>query len=153
MFARYVRTMETGEPTDALIHYDDGRIGGWFRIHASRAGEALLVHFRDVTAEKKAEVTLRDTEAERDRTEVRRMALEALLEHVPAQVAYLRGPDLTYEFVNARYRQNHGHREFLGRTVAEVLPTGATTRWSTRCWRCCGPACPTTTRSTPPPRG
>ena len=122
MFARYVRTMETGEPTDALIHYDDGRIGGWFRIHASRAGEALLVHFRDVTAEKKAEVTLRDTEAERDRTEVRRMALEALLEHVPAQVAYLRGPDLTYEFVNARYRQNHGHREFLGRTVAEVLP-------------------------------
>ena len=122
MLARYVRTMETGEPTDALIHYDDGRIGGWFRIHASRAGEALLVHFRDVTAEKKAELALRDSEAERGRTEVRRLALESLLEHVPAQVAYLRGPELTYEFVNARYRQNHGQREFLGRTVAEVLP-------------------------------
>ena len=122
MLARYIRTMESGEPTDALIHYDDGRIGGWFRIHASRAGEALLVHFRDVTAEKRAELALRDSEAERGRTEVRRLALEALLEHVPAQVAYLRGPDLTYEFVNARYRQSHGHREFLGRTVAEVLP-------------------------------
>src|SRR5262244_2820794 len=34
MLARYVRTMESAEPTDALIHYDDGRIGGWFRIHA-----------------------------------------------------------------------------------------------------------------------
>src|SRR5262249_32929560 len=61
MLARYVRTMESGEPTDALIHYDDGRIGGWFRIHASRAGEMLLVHFRDVTAEKKAELALRDS--------------------------------------------------------------------------------------------
>src|SRR5215813_8412999 len=122
MLARYVRTMESGEPTDALIHYDDGRIGGWFRIHASRAGEMLLVHFRDVTTEKKAELALRDSEAERGRTEVRRLALEALLEHVPAQVAYLRGPELTYEFVNARYRQSHGHREFLGRTVAGVLP-------------------------------
>ena len=122
LLASYVRTVETGEPTDLRIHYDDGRVSGWFRIHASRAGPALLVHFRDVTQETETHAALRETEAERDRTELRRAALESLLAQVPAEMAYLRGADLVYEFVNDRYRARHPGREFLGRPLAEALP-------------------------------
>ncbi|HSP20231.1 MAG TPA: hypothetical protein VLQ79_11995, partial [Myxococcaceae bacterium] len=35
MLASYARTVETGEPTDLRIHYDDGRVSGWFRVQAS----------------------------------------------------------------------------------------------------------------------
>ncbi len=121
MLASYCRTMETGEATDLRIHYDDGRVTGWFRIHASRAGSALLVHFRDVTQEAQTHAALRQTEAERDRTELRRATLESLLAQVPAEMAYLRGPELVYEFVNDRYRARHPGREFLGRPLAEAL--------------------------------
>ena len=84
MFASYARTMETGEATELRIRYDDGRISGWFRVQASRAGNALLVHFRDVTQEARTDAALRQTEAERDQTELRRAALESLLAQVPA---------------------------------------------------------------------
>ena len=84
LLARYCRTMETGEPTAGLIHYDDGRVRGWFRIHASRAGAALLVHFRDVTQETETAAALQKTEVERDETEQRRAALESLLARVEA---------------------------------------------------------------------
>ncbi|MGZ6132229.1 MAG: ATP-binding protein, partial [Myxococcaceae bacterium] len=122
MLASYVRTMETGEATELRIHYDDGRISGWFRIQASRAGDALLVHFRDVTQEARTDAVLRQTEAERDQTELRRAALESLLAQVPAEMAYLRGPGLVYEFVNDRYRARHPGREFLGRALPDALP-------------------------------
>ena len=122
LLASYARTMETGKPTDLRIHYDDGRVKGWFRIHASRAGSSLLVHFRDVTQEAETHVALQKTEAERDRTELRRAALESLLAQVPAEMAYLRGPELVYEFVNHHYRARHPGREFLGRPLVEVLP-------------------------------
>jgi PAS domain S-box-containing protein len=122
MLASYVRTMETGEPTELRIHYDDGRISGWFRIQANRAGDALLVHFRDVSQEARTDAALRQTEAERDQTELGRAALESLLAQVPAEMAYLRGPALVYEFVNERYRARYPGREFLGRTLPDTLP-------------------------------
>lgn len=122
MLASYCRTMETGEPTDLRIHYDDGRVRGWFQIHASRSGSALLVHFRDVTREAETLAALRESEAEHDRTELRRAALESLLAQVPAEMAYLRGPELVYEFVNDRYRARHPGREFLGHRLVDALP-------------------------------
>ena len=122
MLASYARTMETGEPTELRIHYDDGRVSGWFRVQASRAGSALLVHFRDVTQEARTDAALRQTEAERDETELRRAALESLLAQVPAEMAYLRGPESVYEFVNDRYRARHPGRAFLGRALPDALP-------------------------------
>jgi PAS domain S-box-containing protein len=115
--------METGEPTDRRIQYDSGSRKSWFRVSASRAGAALVVHFWDVTSETETRAALRQTEADRDRTELRRAELESLLAQVPAEMAYLRGPELVYEFVNDRHRARHPGREFLGRPLAEVLPS------------------------------
>ena len=123
LLASYCRTMETGEPTDRRIQYDSGSRKSWFRVSASRAGAALVVHFWDVTSETETRAALRQTEADRDRTELRRAELESLLAQVPAEMAYLRGPELVYEFVNDRHRARHPGREFLGRPLAEVLPS------------------------------
>src|SRR6202008_4222072 len=69
LIASYCRTMETGEPTDHRIQYDSGQRKSWFRINACRAGSALLVHFWDVTQETETHAALRESEAERNRTE------------------------------------------------------------------------------------
>jgi PAS domain S-box-containing protein len=123
LLASYCRTMETGEATDRRIQYLTGDRRSWFRVSASRAGPVLVVHFWDVTQETETRDALRETELERDRTELRRAALESLLAHAPAEMAYLRGPSLIYEFVNDRYRARHPGREFLGRPLIEALPT------------------------------
>ncbi|HTS82990.1 MAG TPA: ATP-binding protein [Myxococcaceae bacterium] len=118
----YCRTLETGEPTERRVQDDSGPLKRWLRIHATRAGSALVVRLRDVTRETETHAALAASEAERDRTEVRRAGLESLLAQVPAEMAYLRGPDLVYEFVNDRYRARHPGREFLGLTLTEALP-------------------------------
>jgi PAS domain S-box-containing protein len=123
LLAAYSRTMETGEPTDQRIQYVSGDRRSWFRVSASRAGDVLVVHFWDVTQETETRDALFETALERDRTELRRAALESLLAHAPAEMAYLRGPSLIYEFVNDRYRARHPGREFLGRPLVEALPT------------------------------
>ncbi len=121
LLAAYTRTMESGEPTDLRIDRNEGPIRGSFRIHASRAGGALLIHLRDVTREAETQAALQKTEAERDQTELRRASIESLLAQVPAEMAYLRGPELVYEFVNDRHRARHPGRELLGRPLTEVL--------------------------------
>jgi PAS domain S-box-containing protein len=123
LLAAYCRTMETGEPTDRRIQFVSGDTRSWFRVRASRAGEILVVRFWDVTQETETRDALFETELERDRTELRRAALESLLARAPAEMAYLRGPSLIYEFVNDRYRARHPDREFLGRPLVEALPT------------------------------
>ena len=122
LLAAYCRTMETGEPTDRRIQYLSADRRSWFRVSASRAGDALVVHFWDVTQETETRDALLESELDRDRSELRRAALESLLAHLPAEMAYLRGPSLIYEFVNDRYRARHPGREFLGRPLIEVLP-------------------------------
>src|SRR5262249_24793408 len=122
LLAAYCRTMETGEPTDRRIQYLGEERRSWFRVSASRAGQVLVVHFWDVTQETETRDALVETELDRDRTELRRAALESLLAHAPAELAYLRGPSLIYEFVNDRYRARHPGREFLGRPLIEALP-------------------------------
>ena len=48
--------------------------------------------------------------------------LRALFEQAPSFAAAVRGPDHVFEFANAAYYSLVGHREILGRSVAEVLP-------------------------------
>ena len=118
----YARTMETGEPTDRRVVHDIGLGKSFFRVNATRAGSLLVVHFWDLTQETETRDALRDAEEDRDRTERRRAELESLLAQVPAEMAFLRGPTLVFEFVNNHYRARHPGREFLGRPIAEAHP-------------------------------
>ncbi|GAA3992978.1 PAS domain-containing protein [Hymenobacter antarcticus] len=45
-----------------------------------------------------------------------------VLEHIPAAICLLRGPEHRYEYLNAAYQAFFPNHQFLGRTVAEVLP-------------------------------
>ena len=45
-----------------------------------------------------------------------------LFEFMPGFVAILRGPEHTYEYINAAYREISGPRQFIGRRVREVFP-------------------------------
>jgi PAS domain S-box-containing protein len=48
--------------------------------------------------------------------------MRELIEHMPAAVAYMSGPDLVYEIANDEYRRIVGDRELIGRPLREVLP-------------------------------
>ena len=84
-----------------------------------------------------AEATLAEEVAERTRSAVERAIAEdalkrqlqterdrlsSLFERAPAFMTVLRGPDHTFELVNAAYRRLMGGREVVGTTVAESIP-------------------------------
>ncbi|HEX2077950.1 MAG TPA: PAS domain S-box protein [Longimicrobium sp.] len=65
-------------------------------------------------------------ERERDRLmaelEVERSRLATAFERAPAFIATVRGPDHVFEMANPPYYQLVGHRDVLGKPVAEALP-------------------------------
>jgi PAS domain S-box-containing protein len=78
-----------------------------------------VVEVRDVTAD-------REAAAERERLigalDAERERLADLFRDAPAFITVLRGPEHRFELANAAYLQLVGHREVVGRTVAEALP-------------------------------
>ncbi len=69
LFASYVRTVETGEAfIDNHVRYEvvvDGvPITGYYAIQALRFGDGLLICSRDITAEREADLRLREAEVE-----------------------------------------------------------------------------------------
>lgn len=51
-----------------------------------------------------------------------RVQQQRMLQQMPGFVSLLSGPDHVYEYVNDAYRKIAGPRDYVGRTVAEVLP-------------------------------
>jgi len=64
----------------------------------------------------------KDREVARIAARAERELLERVFELAPSFLAVLRGPDHRFELVNPAYYQLVGHRELLGRTVAEAIP-------------------------------
>jgi PAS domain S-box-containing protein len=54
--------------------------------------------------------------------EVERRRLEEVFQQAPAFLAVARGPNHVFEFANDAYLQLVGHRDVVGKTVAEALP-------------------------------
>jgi PAS domain S-box-containing protein len=54
--------------------------------------------------------------------ETERRRLEEVFQQAPAFLAVVRGPDHRFEFANDAYLQLVGHRNVVGKTVAESLP-------------------------------
>ncbi|PPV08275.1 histidine kinase-response regulator hybrid protein [Xanthomonas bromi] len=82
------------------IYLDDGQVGGAFCVT------------NEVTARKLAQARLAD-EHER---------LIRLFEQAPMFMAFLSGPQHRVEFVNPCYSRLIGHRDVVGRSLAEALP-------------------------------
>lgn len=60
---------------------------------------------------------LRHRESESDHKRLR-----SIFETALGAVAVIRGPDYVFTYANAEYEEFIGHRDFMGRTVAEALP-------------------------------
>jgi len=86
---------------------DDGSIQG------------VLVVVQETT--KRVE-TLREHERLVRELELERARLAYVFQQAPAFLAVLRGPDYVFELVNTAYYQLVGHRDLIGRPVAEALP-------------------------------
>ncbi len=89
------------------VRDDDGLIAG------------VLVVVQETTARVVAanehERLLRELETERQR-------LSYVFQHAPAFLAVMRGSSHVFELANASYKQLVGHRDLLGKGVAEALP-------------------------------
>jgi PAS domain S-box-containing protein len=85
----------------------DGRVEAWFGVNT------------DVEESRRAERRLEQLVVE---LEAERARLAELFRRAPAFIAVLRGPEHRFEMANPPYLQLVGHREVVGRTVAEALP-------------------------------
>jgi PAS domain S-box-containing protein len=102
------------DPTNSPIRNAQGTVTG-------------LVHsVVNVTEQVQAETELRASEG-REQTavaeaEAERQRLRQMLLRMPANIALLRGPEHTYDFVNPEYERLFPGRTTLGRTIREVIP-------------------------------
>ena len=84
--------------------------------------EGVLVTLLETTAN----VVARQLEAERERLlsqlRIQRNRLGEIFERAPSFFAVLRGPSHVFELTNEAYTRLIGHRQVLGKSVAEALP-------------------------------
>ncbi len=130
----------TGQPHEmAPQHYDvpDPALPGrfaerhWLPRHTpvlDAAGQVqfILQSVQDVTASRRAEQLLRESQAAADAAradvEQQRQRFYEVLLHLPAYVAVYQGPDHINQFVNPPYQRMFPHRAFPGRPFREAMP-------------------------------
>lgn len=119
--ATYGRVAETGR----AIRFEQSAaaLGRFYDLHASRVGDEgsdrVAVVFNDATERKAAEREQARLVAELSAEQAK---LRSLFEQAPAFLALLRGGEFRFEYVNEAYYGLVGHREIIGRTVAEAIP-------------------------------
>jgi PAS domain S-box-containing protein len=111
---------EQGEET--FVHKDGHFYPVAFTASPIRDGErtvGTIIEARDITEDRRAEAErrrlLNDLEMERAR-------LRTVFRESPAFIAMLTGPGHVFELANPPYYQLVGHRDIMGKTVAEALP-------------------------------
>jgi PAS domain S-box-containing protein len=85
------------------VRNEDGAVGGFF-CACLETTQTVLVQRRGI--------------AERER-------LERMFEQAPGFMAMLQGPEHRFELTNPSYQRLIGHREVMGKSVAEALPEAA----------------------------
>jgi len=118
---RYGHVAASGE--SARFQLGSDALGRWFDAFAFRVGQAderrVGVLFTDITeakrAEREREALLRVVDAERAR-------LFDIFKTAPAFLAILRGPTHIFDLVNDAYYQLIGHRDIIGKSVADAVP-------------------------------
>ncbi len=120
VIGRFRHTLAAGEPyvaTDTIeqrADRDEVEAYDWRieRIAMPDGRFGVVCYFYDLSERQRMEAELRASEAR----------FAALFEQAPTFMAMLRGPDHVIEIANPGYRKLVGHREVIGRTVADALP-------------------------------
>ena len=120
-FDTYGHVARTGE----AIRFEAGAqaLKRWYDVYAFRIGRAedcrVAVLFKDVSAARAAA-------AERERLlgalAVERARLAEVFRQAPTFLAVLRGPDHVFELANDAFYRIVGHRELVGKPIAEAMP-------------------------------
>ena len=112
--ARFLMERTSGPPGEAWFTYslsplrdDDGGIVAFLNVAAETTKRVL--------AERAAEQARADAERAEDR-------LRSVFAQAPAFLAVLRGEQHVFEFANDAYLQLVGHRDIIGKRVADALP-------------------------------
>jgi PAS domain S-box-containing protein len=123
---RWAHSLQTGEPYS--VEYRLRRADGvfrWFLGQAmpQRAPDGRIVRWFGTLTDIQDQKT---GEEERDRLiaelDLERSRLQQIFQEAPAFIATLRGRDHVFEIANPRYLQLVGHRDVIGKPVAEALP-------------------------------
>jgi two-component system CheB/CheR fusion protein len=115
LFPRYVRTIETREPSEVELTYTSEGMDGVYRNAVSCMGPDLIgVWFEDVTERVRSEQNLRNRMAE----------IEALYQHAPVGLA-LFDPDLNFVRINDTLADMNGRpaSAHIGRWAWDIVPS------------------------------
>ncbi|SFQ53543.1 PAS domain-containing protein [Hymenobacter arizonensis] len=127
-FGFHVDAFESGEPREYNINYQHDGYDNYYRLAARRSGNGLLVSFTDTADQPRSpvEVALREAQtrekAARAETEAERQRLHDIIMELPASMAILAGPDLTFALVSPGYQQLFPTRALQGLPMREALP-------------------------------
>ena len=66
IFEAFAAVVENGEPYSTEVRYDADGLDAWYALSASRAGDGVLVLFRDVTERRQAQAALDEAHAARE---------------------------------------------------------------------------------------
>ena len=112
--ARFLMERTSGPPVEAWFTYS---------LSPVRDEDGAVVAFLNVAAETTSRILAeRAMEAARADAVRAEGLLRAVFAQAPAFLAVLRGREHVFEFANDAYLQLVGHREVIGKPVAEVLP-------------------------------
>ncbi|MBW3655228.1 MAG: PAS domain-containing protein [Gemmatimonadetes bacterium] len=111
---------EQGEET--FVHRDGHFYPVAFTASPIRDGErtvGTIIEARDITADRQAEAERRRLLNE---LELERARLRTVFRESPAFIAMVTGPNHVFELANPPYYQLVGHRDIVGKPVAEAIP-------------------------------
>ncbi|WP_232298722.1 PAS domain-containing sensor histidine kinase [Granulicella tundricola] len=114
----YHRAMEQGIPAEFEAYYPDP-LDIFAHVTVRPSPDGIVLFFRDVTAERRAERSLKESQLSLARSE---SELRLITDTVPAFIAYV-GLDGRYLRVNRTFEDSFGHPAayFVGKTLAEII--------------------------------
>ncbi|MHA4896603.1 ATP-binding protein [Pedobacter sp. PWIIR3] len=102
------------DSTNTPVLDDDGEIS--YIIHATNDVTS------EVLAERNLKISLEKQTSAASKSAQLSKRIEKLFADLPARIAVLSGPELTYEFINPLYHHHIGYRDLLGKPFIEALP-------------------------------
>jgi two-component sensor histidine kinase/PAS domain-containing protein len=125
MFANFSKTFQTGTPTEQTYYYEHNIYKGWYRDSVIKAGDGIIVFFRDVTESKEMEINLNKKTEE----------LQDSLNLISNIISSIKDPFLVindkFQIVYANAAMEYwfeGTAPFTGKVLWDILPVKKSAR-------------------------